>query len=163
MSAQAIPPAARDFWARFESSSGIRGTARFYGAGHFDDNETSANELAHLVVAGRKRATAGLLWAFDQDGKQLPCAGALSIITDWGGRPVCVIETTGIGIVPFDQVDADFAAAEGEGDGSLAHWRAAHWAYFGRECARLGRSPDLTMPVVCEHFRVIYREGGRPA
>jgi hypothetical protein len=40
----------------------------------------------------------------------------------------------------FDDVGAEFAAAEGEGDGSLAFWREAHWSYFGRVCERLGRS-----------------------
>lgn len=163
MSTPTIPPAASEFWARFASASGVHGTERFYGAGHFDDNEESANELARLVAAGRKQATAGLLWTFDHDVRELPGAGALSVITDWLERPVCVIETTGIAIVPFDQVDAEFAAAEGEGDGSLAHWRAVHWAYFGRECARIGRAPDLRMPVVCERFRVVYSEGDRPA
>jgi len=32
--------------------------------------------------------------------------------------------------VPFGAVDAAFAAAEGEGDRSLAWWQAAHTAYF---------------------------------
>ena len=41
--------------------------------------------------------------------------------------------------MPFSEVDADFAATEGEGDGSLAYWQRAHKAFFGRECQRLGR------------------------
>ena len=50
----------------------------------------------------------------------------------------------------------EFAAAEGEDDGSLESWRRGHWAYFGRECARIGRDPDAGMPVVCESFRVVF-------
>lgn len=57
--------------------------------------------------------------------------------------------------MPFKDVTADFAAAEGEGDGSLAFWRAAHAAYFTRECARLGRAFSEDMPVVCERFDVV--------
>ena len=60
-------------------------------------------------------------------------------------------------VPPFEQVTAAFAAIEGEGDGSLEYWRRAHWAYFGRECARVGREPSLAMPVACERFQVIYR------
>jgi uncharacterized protein YhfF len=63
-------------------------------------------------------------------------------------------------IVPFSEVGADFAATEGEGDGSLAYWRQAHTAYFGRECQRLGRELGLSAPVVCERFAVVYRGDG---
>jgi uncharacterized protein YhfF len=66
-------------------------------------------------------------------------------------------------VVPFDQVSAEFAATEGEGDGSLAYWRRAHEAFFGRECLRLGRQPDADMPVVCERFEVVYRAGAAGA
>jgi uncharacterized protein YhfF len=76
---------------------------------------------------------------------------------------VCVIETLGIQIVPFSKVDADFAATEGEGDGSLAHWQRAHTAFFGRECQRLGREFSLAAPVVCERFAVVYRSAGENA
>ena len=50
----------------------------------------------------------------------------------------------------------EFAAAEGEGDGSLAYWRDAHWAAFSREFAAAGRSPSPDMPVVCERFEVVF-------
>jgi uncharacterized protein YhfF len=53
-------------------------------------------------------------------------------------------------------VDAEFAAAEGEGDRSLAFWREAHWSYFGRVCEKLGRERSRRMPVVCERFRVVF-------
>ena len=39
------------------------------------------------------------------------------------------------------EVTEDFAAAEGEGDGTLAYWRRVHWSYFGRECERLEGRP----------------------
>ncbi|HEY6510735.1 MAG TPA: ASCH domain-containing protein, partial [Burkholderiaceae bacterium] len=54
-------------------------------------------------------------------------------------------------------VTAEFAATEGEGDGSLAFWRQAHAEYFARECAGIGRTPNGDMPVVCERFAVVYR------
>ena len=67
-----------------------------------------------------------------------------------------VIETKGVEVVLYDEVSAEFAAIEGEGDGSLAYWRRAHWAYFGRECARIARTPSLDMPVACERFELVY-------
>lgn len=48
-----------------------------------------------------------------------------------------------------------YAAREGEGDGSLAYWRESHWAFFSRECARIGREPAPDMPVVCAEFELL--------
>jgi uncharacterized protein YhfF len=61
-----------------------------------------------------------------------------------------VIETTGIATKRFDEVDAQFAHDEGEGDQSYAYWREAHEEYFTRQ----GRF-SADMLVVCERFRVI--------
>jgi hypothetical protein len=38
--------------------------------------------------------------------------------------------------------------------------RDAHWRFFSRECRRIGREPDLRMPVVCEQFEVVYPTRG---
>ncbi len=152
-----LSPTARALWAGFESVTGRDLSARFYEAFHFGDSEPLADDLAALVLAGTKRATAGLLWSNEASGKPTPRPGDLSIVERWSGEAVCIIETVAVEIVPFMQVGAAFAATEGEGDGSLDQWRAGHAAYFGRECARLARTPSDDMPVVCESFDVVYR------
>ena len=152
-----IPARHLDFWQAFARTRPSDPTPRFLEAFYFDDNQPSADELAALVLAGRKRATAGLLWAHDAETRPLPQPGDLSIVTSFDGDALCVIETIRVDIVPFDEVSAEFAATEGEGDGSLEYWRDAHTAFFGRECQRLGRQPAPDMPVVCERFEVIYR------
>ena len=152
-----LTPRARAFWTRFESVAGCDVSARLYESFHFGDSESLADELSALVLAGAKRATAGLLWSNEAQGKPLPKPGALSIVEQWSGDPVCVIETISVAVLPFEEVGAEFAAVEGEGDGSLEYWRAGHWAYFGRECARLGKKPSARMLVVCESFKVVYR------
>jgi uncharacterized protein YhfF len=158
MSHSKVPQQYRAFWQRFETALGKQADERFYCASHFDDNQPSADALAALVLAGKKCATAGLVWDLENDGEVGPTVGDLSIVTNWAGVPLCVIETRAVLVLPFDQVDADFAAAEGEGDGSLAHWREVHAAYFDRACARIGRTPSADMPVLCERFELIYCE-----
>jgi uncharacterized protein YhfF len=158
-----IPAQHHGFWQAFARTRPTDPTPRFLEAFYFDDNQPSADELAALVLAGRKRATAGLLWAHDAETRPLPKPGDLSIVTNFRGDALCVIETRQVDVVPFDQVSAEFAATEGEGDGSLAYWRHAHTAFFGRECQRLGRQPAPDMPVVCERFEVVYRGAGASA
>ena len=128
----------------------------------FGDSAALADELATLVVAGKKRATASLPVQFESEGAALPAAGDVSIVTRGDGTPVGIIETTDVRLVPFDDVDSEFAAAEGEGDGSLGHWRRAHTAFFGRVVDRLGGRLDDASVVVCERFRLLCRADGRP-
>ena len=157
---QALSPEVQAFWDGFEASRGGNQRARLYEVFHFDDNQTSADALAELVLRGTKRATAGLVWSFESAGQSLLRAGDLSIVTNWAGAPLCIVETMAVDVVPFEDVSAEFAAVEGEGDGSLTYWQEAHWAYFSRECARIGRLPGARMPVACERFEVIYRAEG---
>ena len=152
-----IPPNVQAFWRTFASACDSDPSDRFYEAFHFDDNAASADALAALVLAGTKQATASLAWTFTSANKPLPKPGDLSVVTLFSGQPVCVVETRNITIVPFSEVTAEFAATEGEGDGSLAYWQRVHTAYFGRECQRLGRAFSEDAPVVCERFAVVYR------
>jgi uncharacterized protein YhfF len=126
----------------------------------FGDGPALARELGDLVARGVKRASAGLVWEWEVDGDPLPQAGDVEVIIDWSGTPLAVVEVTDVRILPYGQVDDAFARDEGEGDGTLAGWRDAHWRYFGRACRRLGREPSETMPVVCRRFRLLHAVGG---
>ena len=151
-----VPPNLSAFWNEFAKVTGGAREERFYEAFFFGDSEVLANELAELVLCGTKRATAGALWSFEAEGKRLPLPGELSIVTNWSGSPLCIIETQSVEVVPFREVSAEFAATEGEGDGSLSYWRLAHKQYFSRECAASGKEFSETMLVACERFAVVY-------
>ncbi len=131
-------------------------TADKYEVWHFCDNEKSANQLIQLVLQGIKTATCGLVWSYEAEGEKLPDAGDISIITNWEGEPLCIIETTQADIKAFNEVDARHAYEEGEGDCSLDYWRKVHWEVFSRECAALGKEPCEDMLLLCERFRVLF-------
>lgn len=120
-----------------------------------------ADELAALVVAGTKTATASALWDYEATGESVPEPGEMSIILDGAGRPVALITTTEVEIVPFGEVDAAHAHAEGEGDRSLAHWRDVHERYFTRYKEH-DRPFGPEMPIVLERFTVVYAAEGAP-
>jgi uncharacterized protein YhfF len=157
-----IVPASLDqslhtFWNAFVATVGGVDSRLFYESFSFGDSEALANELAALVLRNTKQATASAKWCYESEGKALPAPGGLSIVTDWASIPLCVIETLSVEVHAFNQVSADFAAAEGEGDGSLDYWRAAHRDFFTRECVAAGRQFAEDMLIVCERFRCIYR------
>ncbi len=123
----------------------------------FGNTPRMADELGALVVQGVKTATSSLVWEYESDGEPIPKAGELSIILNGEGMPICLIETVEVEIKPFHAVGARHAFEEGEGDRSLAYWRDVHWRYFTPICAAAGRTPDESMPLVCERFRVVYK------
>lgn len=129
-------------------------------AWHFCDNEADANACAALVKAGRKTATAPSLWWLEHTGTPLPQPDDLHVVTDWAGTAQCIIQTTRVEIVPFDEVTAAHAHREGEGDRTLAGWRRTHWAYYHRVLGGTGRAPQRDMPIVCERFRCVYPASG---
>lgn len=151
-----IPEHIEPFWSNFLTKTRRPGGTPLYDVFHFADREAVANALADLVLRREKVATASLLWEYEAEGRRAPQRGDLSVVTRWDGLPLCVIETTEVQIEAFENVAEEFAAAEGEGDRSLAWWREAHWSYFGRICEKLGRERSWQMPVVCERFRVVF-------
>ncbi len=122
----------------------------------FGDSPELADELSVLVVQGVKTATADLVWTVEFERRTVPQTGEYNVILDGHDVAVCIMQTTDVSIRPYDEVPPEFAYDEGEGDRSLAYWRDAHWRYFGRRCAEMGREPTLKMPIVSEHFQVVY-------
>ena len=59
-------------------------------------------------------------------------------------------------VVPFNEVTAEYAYQEAEGDRTLESWRKGHWEFFANECKKIGREPTEDMPVVCTRFQLLY-------
>ncbi|MGH8688948.1 MAG: ASCH domain-containing protein [Burkholderiales bacterium] len=122
----------------------------------FGGSGSLADELAQLVLSGRKRATTSLAVEFTSMNEALPRVGDVSIILDGGHKPVAIIERTAVETLPFESVVASYAAVEGEGDGSLTYWRSAHIEYFEGVCRKLGGSFTSKTPVICQRFRLVW-------
>jgi len=127
----------------------------------FGRDPEQADALLALVLDGTKTATASAEVEYAAEGEPLPEPGSLGIVLDGEGRPRALISTTEVRVVAFDQVDAEHARLEGEGDRSLAHWREVHERFFA-ETAGPGRGFEPSMPVVLERLRVVWAEPDGP-
>jgi uncharacterized protein YhfF len=113
------------------------------------------DSCARLVLQAKKRATTALLASYAHDHEPLPRIGQRSVVRDGRGRDIAVIQVSRVDIRRFCDVDAAYAATEGEGDGSLAHWREAHWRYLGAECSRVGLPLREDVAVLLEYFEMV--------
>jgi uncharacterized protein YhfF len=121
----------------------------------YGDSVAQSEELLALIRAGRKRAGTSLLWGYETDKSPLPKVGDIQIVLDHRNEPSLIVRAVKVDVVAYADVTAEYAAIEDEGDGSLEYWREAHWAFFSRECKRIGRDPAENMLVVCNVFDVL--------
>ncbi len=147
---------ATDAWSRFLADTGRGKETPCCDCFYFCDTESAANALLELVLSGKKTATTGCKACGDAAGEPLPREGDLSIVTDFGGTPRCVIQTTAVSILPFCEMTYEICRREGEDD-TLSAWQDAHFHFFTRECAKLGFAFNKRMDIVFVDFVVVYR------
>lgn len=131
--------------------------AEAYVAEAWGDSPEMADELGELIVNGTKTATCSALWEWEADGDLPHGTGTVTIVLDGRGDPIGIIETSEVTIRKYNEVDAEFAREEGEGDLSLEYWREVHRFFFSRALNKIGLEFSEKMPLVCERFQLIYK------
>ena len=123
----------------------------------FGPGKAIAQSLCELVLKGQKKATSSYVPLYELAGEQLPQKGDLSILCDGDGIPRALLVNEAVQVTPFAQVGADVAAAEAEGDGTLAYWRKVHEEIFKEDAASGGIEFSPQGEVVTEFFKVLYQ------
>lgn len=145
-----------EYWNAFLAADPLIDPATPYQVWYFGNSSEMARELGELVISAKKTATASLKAVNDIEPEKAPIDHGYSVVTDFEGDPMCVIQTTEIRHISFIEVDAKFAFDEGEGDQSLEFWRDGHWRYFEKEAAEYGIAFDELSIVCCEWFRLAF-------
>jgi uncharacterized protein YhfF len=117
------------------------------------------DQLVAAIVSGDKTTTSGLVADYEHEGEPLPHAGLRETVVDSAGKPVAVIETTGVRVVRLADVDLAHALGEGEGYESVAEWRAGHERFWHSAAMRGAMGdPEFTVDddtlVVAQTFRL---------
>lgn len=145
----------KEMWSRFCSETGLDPKTP-YEAWAFCGGGPVANELAALVLAGTKTATASSLIAFETEGAPLPESGCYSVILYEDGSAAGVIRDTKVSLVPFHEVSAEHAYREGEGTRTLKEWREIHRRAFTPDYHAAGKEFDERGICVLEEFELIF-------
>lgn len=142
------------FWQDYREAAGLQHND--YDVVAFGDGPGMASELAELVVAGIKRATAGLVRQFGPGGEAPPVPGGYVVLVDGAGLPRAIWRTTEVRIGPLNSVDEQFARDEGEGERSRDWWLAAHRRVFSRRAEAQGFRMHDAIETVFERFEVVW-------
>lgn len=145
----------KSFWERFCLTNPEINPKTPYGVWYFGNTSEMARRLGELVLKGDKRATTTLLQSAQKDGDE-PSVGDYSVVTDFKGNPMCIIQITEIQTLPFDEVAAEYAFVEGEGDKSLDYWREGHRRFFTNDAAENGLEFNEKSLVICQKFKLLY-------
>ncbi len=144
----------QEYWNKFLQETSRSADLKYYESFYFAITEPVANALLDLVLQGKKRATSSAVPAYGKEDKK-PEVGSLSIVTDWDGNPRCVIETTAVTTMPFQEITWEMCRLEGE-DENLASWQRGHIDFFTRDGEQTGYCFTPDMLVLFEEFEVIY-------
>jgi uncharacterized protein YhfF len=109
------------------------------------------DRLTGYVLHGRKRATAGVVAEYDEEGEPLERVGERLVLVDSAGEEIARIAVTEVNVRRFDDVDWAFADDEGEGFTSIEDWREGHRRHWARE----GRDITGDTPIVCIRFELL--------
>ena len=119
------------------------------------------DQLVAAILSGAKTSTSGLVLFYERDGAPLPEVGRLAAVVDSDDRRVAVIELTEVRVVRLADVDLQHALDEGEGDESVAQWRAGHEGFWHSPQVRAElEDPDFTVDddtlVLAQRFRLVH-------
>lgn len=143
----------REFWRDFCQKHGLAENTAVE-AFAFGSTKEDADELADLVNQEIKTATTSAYELYEKN-ESLPYIGEWSIVLDGAGKPVCVTREKVVEITPYNQISAEHAYHEGEGDRSYQYWRQVHDDFFKLEYQEEGKKFYPQAPMVCEVFEKV--------
>nr|WP_292963255.1 MULTISPECIES: ASCH domain-containing protein [unclassified Allomuricauda] len=146
-----------EMWNSFIESNPEFNKEEMPEAWFFHNNEKDANRLAELTLNGKKKASSGLYFWYEEAGANLPTTGTKHIITDFNGKAKAIIEIIEVDTIPFNKVSKEYAEMDmGTSDNPLKKWRKAHWDFFSQAMEESGQKPTEDILVVCERFETIW-------
>lgn len=124
------------------------------------------DRLVGLILSGAKTSTSGLLLGYERANEPLPRVGERQAVVDSDDRRVAAIELTEVRVVRLADVDLQHVLDEGEGDESVAQWRAGHESFWhsAEVRAELG-DPGFTVNddtlLLAQRFRLVLIVAGQ--
>jgi len=142
---------AREYWDEFWQGFGQKQIISAEQFGYAD----IADELAQLIVDGKKTATCSIYSLYEIENEPLPAVGQYTIVLSSKDDPVAIVRTSEVLIVKMNEVPEELALAEGEGDLTYQYWWNSHKEAFTAELGEHGMDFREDMLLVFEKFELV--------
>lgn len=144
-----------EFWQRCVPTLDQPPADGFYRVRSIGGTPETTAVITKLILAGDKTGTFSSPLMYEGDRSITPVVGGYSVLLDETESPRAVLKTTGLMIVPFDQITESETAIDGPAVRPLDVWRPVHVRFFTGELAARGKEFVETMPVTVEQFEVV--------
>jgi uncharacterized protein YhfF len=117
--------------------------------------DTMSLILQH-VRNGEKRGTFSLPWLHEKVPGSAPVEGDYVILLDFDGKPGALVTTMSLEHLTYQTITAAHTAIDGPSVRELEKWQAIHKPHWTKQLADHGLAFADDMPVVVEHFTLLY-------
>ena len=145
-----------EYWEKFIKEKGLDQEAKYAGDFCFEAKGFGGAERTAALLAGKKTAAFFSYASFAIDNEIFPVTDEHYIVLGADGSPLCVIKTTGVQILPYNQVTWEMAAKEGE-DSSIEEWRQKTRENLEEEGEIVGFEFNPDIKLVYMEFELVFR------
>lgn len=108
------------------------------------------NELANLVLEGKKKATSSLYYLQEIKKAQPTRIGDIWQIQNGQSQNICRVQVTKVRVKQFSEIDETFARAEG--DRTLTNWKRIHDTYYTHILGEYNKVLEESTLLECVYF-----------
>ena len=121
-------------------------------------DEETTGLIIDFIKDGEKVGTFSLPWLMEAEDIPDSHAGQPIILLSYGGKPEIVVQITKIEETTFGEIDYEVTKIDGPPVRDPEIWIPLHRDYWNNVLESYGRACTDDMPVIVEHFELVYSE-----
>ena len=143
-----------EFWARCRAELPDERLGERVVVRRIGNSAEMCEQIIGLIVSGQKKGTYSLPDDLARAGT-LPVVGDCQILTDFHGKPACLIRIDACDLLALGQIGPAELEIEGPGARDPEVWRAIHQRYWTPRLAELGQTWGDELPVLVQRFTLL--------
>ena len=121
-------------------------------------DEETTGLIIDFIKEGEKVGTFSLPWLMESEDIPGSHVGQPIILLSYDGKPEIVVQITKIEETTFGEVDYEVTKIDGPPVRDPEIWIPLHRDYWNNVLQSYGRACTDDMPIIVEHFKLVYSE-----
>lgn len=150
-----LHPSVNKLWQEFIDSNPNYAEKDFDDSFHLGQSDKEAKEILKSIDLGNKTANLVNLSWFESQAEELPYEGQLNILCNWYDHAQMIIESVALEKTTFEKLQDSDGQKLGLADNPA--WKEKLWESLKEELDEIGIEAKPDLPLLIEHFKVLYR------